>query len=581
MNILGLIYQDCSDPSATLIVNGEIVAIVEEERIVRDKHACDRFPSNAISACLEIADLEIDDIDIISIGWDASKFPKKIENFYQTIRREHPLLSQKSLAWQDKNIYRYTKYNLLKTLTDNLFSDRNEIPSDIAVVFTPHHYSHACTAFLVSGFNEAAIITMDGHGEEDCTNLWVAEGNEIKNINQWNIPNSMGWFYTKFTQWFGFRPHDGEGKLMGLAAYGEWDQEMMDKVDKVCRLTGDDLVYSLEPTFFFNENVGDTVFCKEWIDLFGEPLPYEKSIEYSEDHKNLAFAVQQKLEDVGIALAEYALSKTGKSKLCVAGGSFMNCKMNGVLAEKFGFNNFFAQPMAGDNGISMGAALAVASGQDNLRSFKMDNIYYGPEYTNQEIEEALEQHRASIRYHFHDYVEKRVAVLLSESKVVGWFQGRMEGGARALGNRSILGNPCDPDARKLINGKVKFREMWRPFCPSTIEEEGKRFFDYEGELPFMIVACQANKNYADKIPSVVHCDNTVRVQTVSKTTNPKYHKMISEFGKITGIPIVLNTSFNVKGEAIVCSPEDAINCFLNTGMDYLAIGDYLVSRREL
>jgi|TARA_R110000824_G_scaffold191451_3_gene373145 carbamoyltransferase len=576
-NILGLIYQNCSDPSATLIKNGQIVAIVEEERVLRDKHAVNKFPINAINSCLNIANLEINDIDIISIGWDASKFPAKIKDFYEEIRKVHAPLSKKSIEWQNKNINYYTKENLLNTLKQNLFPKKKEIPSKIKVVFTPHHYSHACTAFYMSGFSEAAVITMDGHGEEDCTNLWVADNYQIKKIKQWNIPNSMGWFYTKFTQWFGFRPHDGEGKLMGLAAYGSHDPELAKKVDEICKLTDDDRIYDVNSSFFFAENVGNTSFCKEWIDLFGEPLPYEKKIEYSDYHKNLAFAVQQKLEDVGVALAKYILNKTGKTKLCVAGGSFMNCKMNGVLAQHVGFDNFFAQPMAGDNGISMGAAVAAAS-KTNVRWPKMDHLYYGPKYTKNQIEKALEEQKKAIKYSLSSNIEKDVAGLLSKSKVVGWFQGPMESGARALGNRSILGNPLDPNARNLINEKVKFREMWRPFCPSTLEEEGQKFFNYEGKLPFMIVACEVNKEYADKIPSVVHCDNTVRVQTVSKETNPKYYKMIYEFGKITGIPIVLNTSFNVKGQAIVCSPNDAIKCFLNTGMDYVAIGDYLVSR---
>jgi carbamoyltransferase len=570
-NILGIIYQNCSDPSATLIVNGEIISIIEEERLIRDKHAVDKFPINAINSCLQIAGMTINDIDIISIGWDALKFPTYIKEFYEGVRKKYPNMSQKSIEWQNKNTNYYTKKNLLSTLKSNLFPNSAEIPSSIQVVFTPHHYCHACTAFFPSGFKDAAIITMDGHGEEDCTNLWIAENDEIKHIKKWMIPDSMGWFYTKFTEWFGFRPHDGEGKLMGLAAYGCFDKDIALKVDRVCQLTGDDQVYKLNPSFFFDKNIEGSNFCKQWIDLFGEAMPYEKEIKYSDYHKNLAFAVQKKLEDVGVALTEYVLDKTGKSNLCVAGGSFMNCKMNGVIAEKIGFNNFFVQPLSGDNGISMGAALAACRNSYNK---KMDNLYYGPEYDDEEIKNVLD--RLNVIYSFCDDIEKEVAQFLSQSKVVGWFQGRMEGGARALGNRSILGNPIDPNVRELINSKVKFREMWRPFCPSTTEESGNKFFNYEGLLPFMIVACEVKKEYADQIPSTVHFDNTVRVQTVSKKTNPKFHKLIIEFEKITGLPIILNTSFNIKGEAIVCSPEDAINSFFKTGMDYLAIGNYLV-----
>ncbi len=571
LTILGLLFEG-SDPSAALIRGEEIVAIAEEERFSRDKHASGAFPIQATEFCLKQAGISIDELDAIAIGWDVTKFPEAIDTFYKSTVKEHAPLSRKSLEWQDKNRNRYTRDALMEQLEEALFQDIAEADRP-EIHFIHHHYAHACSAFMLSGFEESLVITADGHGEEDCTHLWEADADGIRDLGQWNIPHSLGWFYTKFTQFFGFQAHDGEGKLMGLAAYGKPDAELTAKLDKIIRLTGDEQIYELESRFFLGKFVEGTHYTQEWIEIFGEPLERDDDRLLNQPTKDLAYAIQKRLEDIGIALAKNGLERTGKKQISVAGGSFMNCKMNGELAKLVGFDNFFSMPMAGDNGISIGAALAVRLNKRLPWRTQLEHLYYGPAFSNSEIEEALSE--GGLEFTKRDDLPQEAARLLAESKVIGWFQGRMEAGARALGNRSILGNPLDPAIRDIINAKVKFRELWRPFCPSTTVEDGPSYFDYAGLLPFMIVACNAREGQDEIMPSVVHCDNTVRVQSVTKAANFPYHSLISKFRELTGIGVVLNTSFNVKGEPIVCTPKEAVNCYLKTSIDYLAIGDYL------
>lgn len=572
--ILGLLFEG-ADPTAALIRGQEIVALAEEERFSRVKHASGSFPSLAVSFCLKYAGISLKDIDIVAVGWGADKFPGFMDSMYEMIRTSCSPLSKKALSWQQKNRTRYTKEALLAQLDEHLFKGMSTPPE---VRFINHHYAHACSAFLLSGFNEACIVTADGHGEEDATHIWDAGADGLHDLGQWNIPHSLGWFYTKFTQFFGFQAHDGEGKLMGLAAYGNYDPVLEGLVSRVLRLTGDDTVYALESRFFFGEFAKDSNYTAEWLELFGKPL--ERDDEHLMDtyYRNLAYAVQKTLEEVGKRLVRLVMAKTGKQRVCVAGGSFMNCKMNGELANMVGLDNFFAMPLAGDNGIALGAALAAHLDMGLPWTTPLRHTYLGPEFDDETVMSALDS--APIVYSKKVDIATEAAALLAQSQVVGWFQGRMEAGARALGNRSILGNPLDPKIRDIINAKVKFRELWRPFCPSATEEDGPDYFDYTGEMPFMIVACESRAGMAERIPSVVHCDNTVRVQSVSKEYNPRYHALISQFKELTGYGVVLNTSFNVKGEPIVCTPQDAVQTFLKSNIDALAIGNYLAFKKS-
>jgi len=572
--VLGLIYT-YYDPAAALIINGKIIAFAEEERFIRSKHAFGKFPLESVKYCLAEAGIEISEIDIIAVGWDAAKFPGHMAEFYLKTWYKYQPCSRYLYDWQIKSLSQYTKEALTSEIHNNIFKglNENEYPE---IRFINHHFAHACSSYLASGFKNAAILTVDGHGEDDCTNFWIAEKGSIRHIRQWLLPNSIGWFYTKFTQWFGFHPHDGEGKLMGLAAYGQKVKELIAKVHKVIHLTGDNDIYCVDARFFYAEFIKDNAFTEEWIKLFGEPRPLESKEPFSDYHKNLAFAVQCVLEEIVLVLSKELLQVTGENRLCVAGGTFMNCKMNGALVKKIGLENFFVQPLAGDNGIALGAAFAVYHQEGIPLDPSFEHLYLGPAFRNEFIESELK--RYGLSYQYSENIAEDVANLLAGNKVVGWFQGRMEAGARALGNRSILGNPLNPKMQDLINKKVKFREPWRPFCPSIIIDSEANYFDFTGDLPFMIIATSTKDGLASKLPSVVHVDNSVRVQSVRKEINEKFYSVIDEFKKITGWGVLLNTSFNIKGEPIVCFPEDAIQCFLKTGIDVLAIGDYLVCK---
>lgn len=575
--VLGVHFEGM-DPSAALLRDGRLVAFAEEERFTREKHAFGAFPLHAVRYCLEAGGIGLTDVDCVAVGWAADKFPGAIGAFYLELARQHGPLSAASLAWQQRNLERYTPARLRGLIEAHLFQGL-PVHRRPAVRFVEHHLAHAAAAFFLSPFDEAegaAILTADGHGEDDCTNLWVAEGGRIRHLARWRLPASLGWFYTKFTQHFGFRAHDGEGKLMGLAAYGQPDEDWARRVAEVVRLTGDERVYQVEPRFFLGE-FADGHYTAEWLELFGPPRARESAEPFTQRDKDRAYAVQAALEAVGSALADEALRRAGKTRLCVAGGTFMNCKLNGVLAQRLGFPNLFALPAAGDNGISLGAALGAHHALGYAWREPLRHLYYGPAYDDAAIEQALIA--AGLTYRRCDDLPAEVAGLLAQSKVVGWFQGRMEAGARALGARSILANPLDPEIAGLVNGKIKFREAWRPFCPVTTVEDGPRYFDYEGELPFMIVACAAREGVAAQLPSVVHVDGTVRVQALRREANPRLYGLLEAFGARTGHPVLLNTSFNVKGEPIVCAPEDAVACFLRTGMDALAVGDFLVTEK--
>jgi carbamoyltransferase len=375
----------------------------------------------------------------------------------------------------------------------------------------------------------------------------------------------------------GFQPHDGEGKTMALAAYGKAEKNIINKVDKLIKTKGDS--YEVNSDFFYSKRHEKyKSFTKKFIEEFGEPLSNKNDI--SEYYKNLAYAVQYKLEQVVLMLVKKIYSVTKDKYFCFAGGTFMNCKLNGKVAKEDFVKNLFVNPLSADNGISLGAALYAANELGCNVSHKLRHTYYGPEYANSKIKQELDNFKDNLHFKKVENISEEAAKLISQSKIIGWFQGRMEAGARALGNRSILANPLDGKAKDIVNSRVKFREMWRPFCPSVIIEDAKNYFDIKVPSEFMIIAADAKEKVAELIPSVVHVDNTVRPQEVSKDINPKYWELIYNFGKITKHPVILNTSFNVKNEPVICSPREAIKCFLNTDIDYLCIGDFLVSKTK-
>jgi carbamoyltransferase len=570
--VLGLLFAG-KNPSACLLRDGRIVAFVEEERFTRVKHAENSFPLNSTKYCLDSSGIRLSDVEVVSVGWDAAKYDSGfMEDFFRdTISRFH-VRSKETLDWQKEKTRTYNSENLLQILRSNLGAN---LPP---VEFLPHHLCHAASTFFLSGFEQSNVLTCDGHGEEDCTVLWYADHGEIEKLEQINIPHSLGWFYTLFTKFLGFKPHDGEGKTMGLAAYGNYDSAIASRLSRLVFFHEDRIEVNAD-LFYGPRDDKYKGFPKLLIQEFGTPRS-ESNAEISQYYKDLAFVVQQTLEKAVLFYSRRLYSKTGCKYFCLAGGTFMNCKANGVLARADHVDGIFVIPTSSDNGISIGAAMLSANKMGIHVADKLNHMYFGPEFGNNEIEDELRKYSNELSFEKQTDISLPVAQLLGQNMIVAWFQGRMEGGARALGNRSILANPLDPKAKDVVNARVKFREMWRPFCPSVIEEESKAYFDIVFPSHFMIIAAEAKVGIKDLLPSVVHYDNTVRPQEVSAVVNPRYWRVINEFGRITGHPVVLNTSFNVKGEPIICTPTEAIRCFLRTDLDYLAIGDYLVWKKR-
>ncbi len=425
------------------------------------------------------------------------------------------------------------------------------ISPDIKVEYVEHHLAHVASAYFCSPFKKAIIISMDGEGEYVSTLLAVAKNGEIEKLKEFDAPNSLGLFYSAITAYLGFRPNSDEGKVMGLAAYGDPDKIDLSKMLEI--------------------NYGS--YKVNWKEI--RKLPKRKfdtkQIHNDEFGRDLAAALQKRLEEAALSLLEYLYDHTGYKKLCLAGGVALNCVMNSVLLQSEFVKDIFIQPAAGDAGTSLGAALYILG-----KHVEFKGNYFGPEYSNESIKHELDE--AKLNYEYVEDIEKRTTELIAQGKIVGWFQGKVEWGPRALGNRSILADPSDPEMKDKINYYVKHREPWRPFAPSMLEEAKDKYLENAYTSPYMILSFFVRENKVSEMISAIHVDRSARVQTVSKEYNKKYYKLIKEFKKLTGIPVVLNTSFNVAGEPIVCSPKDALGTFFKSGMDYLAIGNYLVRK---
>lgn len=571
MNILGFIHLP-QDSAACLLQDGEIVAAAEEERFVRVKHAFGCFPINAIRYCLSEGQIGMTDVDYITIGWDVNRYPMPMAEFFLRGWLQYPMKDEKTLKWELLQLKKFSPEVYVPRVIDSLVEHgfrREDLPP---IRFMRHHYCHAVTAFLCSGFDHAAVITLDGSGEENCTVIWEGRDGQLRKIKEFNIPQSLGWYYAAFTKHGGFEPYDGEGQYMGLAPYGRPNPKYTRLVEQVLEVVPGG--YELDPTWIFygSRTVSDR-FTDKFTEAFGPPRG--KGGEITEELKDIAYAAQEQLERVGLELARFALAETQANKLCLAGGVALNCKMNGRIFEELDIEDIFIQPISGDDGgCTLGAAAALHYElTGDTRPLRMEHVYFGPQYTDAEIESALEEHGVS--YAKSPAIQKDVASLLAKRRVVGWFQGRMEYGPRALGARSILADPRFPEMKDVVNNKVKFREPWRPFCPTILYERVGEYLTKGTFHPFMILACTIREEVRGKIPAVVHVDGTARVQTLKREHNPRFYDLIQEFDQLTGVPVLLNTSFNVKGEPIVCTPQDAVRCFLKTAMDVLAIGDFL------
>jgi carbamoyltransferase len=534
-----------------LVQDGELVFAVSEERLSR--HNKDgSFPIRAIRACLDHGGLGPDDIDHIAIGWP--KRPATFKHDVKTfLRGEVPSTWTR---WEHAVMF-FAKD--VRHRGGELDFERAFGAPKSPFHFIGHHEAHALSSYLMSGFDEASVLIVDGRGSDESTTLWHAKGNELKLVEKYEYPNSLGVFYAGITEMLGFEPYSDEWKVMGLASYGD------PTVDMSPLLRSSDGKYEVDGRRFMEKRLEDVVG------------PRRNGEELGQKHKNLARSAQKACEEAMLELVKRVTTATGCRNLCLAGGVALNSKANGELLRSGFVDNIYVQPAAGDDGTAIGAAYGVYArlGLPFPRK-PSGHSYLGPASTNDAIEKALNVYK--LPYERDANPSKRAAELLAQNRLVGWFQGRMEFGPRALGNRSILADPRFAENRDRVNDAVKFRENWRPFAPSVLADRAAEYFDDFYPSPYMILTFWANKSKAHEIPAVVHVDGSARVQSVERAVNPRYYDLIHEFGRLTGVPVVMNTSFNLKGEPIVCTPKDAIQTFYTSGLDDLVIGDYVVHK---
>lgn len=593
MKILG-ISAYYHDSAACLVVDGEIIAAAQEERFTRKKHDSE-FPINAIEYCLTEARIAASDVDYV-VFYDKPflKFERLFETYLAFAPKGFKSFATSLPVWVKDKLFQKTV--IIDALKEHL---SEEIDWAEKLLFSEHHLSHAASAFFPSPFEEAAILTMDGVGEWATTSLAVGSGNRLSVKNEIHFPHSLGLLYSAITYYIGFKVNSGEYKVMGLAPYGEPKYADLIKTHLVD--IKEDGSFHLDMSYF--DYCTDLKMTnKKFDDLFGAP-PRKPESTLTQREMDIAASIQAVTEEVATKLARGIRKNTGLKNLCLAGGVALNCVANGKLLRENIFENIWIQPASGDAGGAVGAALAAYYLMLNQpRKVKpndsMKGAYLGPEYSQKEIEERL----ASVGAKFEVVGDKELITLtaqaLADGKAVGWHQGRMEFGPRSLGGRSIIADPRSPSVQKQLNLKVKYRESFRPFAPSVLREDVSEWFQIETDSPYMLLVADIAKDKQlemteeqkklfgieklnvprSDIPAVTHVDYSARIQTVHKETNAKYHALISEFKKLTGCPVLVNTSFNVRGEPIVCSPEDAFNCLMGTDIDFLVVGNCIMKK---
>ena len=596
MYILG-ISAFYHDSAACLIDDGEIIAAAQEERFTRIKYDAN-FPVNAITYCLDEVNLKPDKIDYI-VFYDKPflKFERLLETYLAFAPRGFQNFVTSVPIWVKEKLFQ--KSLIIKNLRD-LWG--KEIDWTERLIFSEHHLSHAASAFFPSPFNEAAVLTMDGVGEWSTTSLAIGHGNELSVHKEINFPHSLGLLYSAFTYYVGFKVNSGEYKLMGLAPYGEPKYSNLIKENLID--IKEDGSFALDLNFF-NYCTGLTMTNEKFNTLFGD-VPRNPETEISQRDMDIAASIQKVTEEVLIKLVKGVAKTSGQKNLCLAGGVALNCVANGKLLREEIFEDIWVQPASGDAGGALGAALGayhIMLNKKRKPSDKIDNMkgsFLGPEYSELKINETLEGCGAVFSNHSQDQIIELTAKDLADGKAVGWFSGRMEFGPRALGNRSILADPRSESMQKLLNLKVKYRESFRPFAPSILREDLSNWFEMDTDSPYMLLVANVVESQrkvitkeesvlsgVDKInyprstiPAVTHVDFSSRIQTVHKETNLTFYRLLEQFKKLTNFPVLVNTSFNVRGEPIVLTPEDAFRCFMGTELDVLVVGNAYMKKTE-
>lgn len=604
MAILG-ISAYYHDSAAAIVKNGEVIAAVQEERFSRIKHDA-AFPLRSCEYCLKAAQISIDELDAV-VFYDKPflKFERLIESYYRFAPRGLPSFLKAIPVWLREKLF--LKRIIRKKLAEIEAFD----PQKLQLLFTEHHLSHAASAFFASPFEAAAILTIDGVGEWATASLGIGKGKEITIIKELHFPHSPGLLYSAFTYFLGFKVNGGEYKLMGLAPYGDAHSH---RVKRFISLIYEKLI-DLKPdgSLWLNQQYFDYVTglrmikAGKWEMLFGfaRRTP-ETAIE--QVHCDLAFAIQKVLENIVLGMVKEIKRITGLDNLCMAGGVALNCVANGKIVQKAIFKKLFIQPAAGDAGGALGAALAayhiygdqarkISTGSD-----KMKGTYLGPDFSKTVLRNWLDRQKLSYIYFEHfDKLCRAVSTALADGKIVGWFQGRMEYGPRALGNRSILGDPRNPKMQSIINQKIKNREHFRPFAPAVLAGEASDYFELEdNSSPYMLLVTKINEEQRimqkttpsdlslkdrlairrSALPAITHVDYSARIQTVHEASNPKFFQLLRAFKEKTGYGVLINTSFNIRNEPIVCSPEDAYHCFIKTGMDLLVMDQFVLKKHK-
>ncbi len=583
------------DSAACILVDGKIIAAAQEERFTRKKHD-PSYPHNAIEFVLKYTNLKLSEVDqIVFFEKPFLKFERLLETYVAFAPRGFVSFAKAMPLWiKEKLFQKNLLFNKLKKHDANYKSDEN-------IFFSDHHLSHAASAFYPSPFNEAVILTADGVGEWATTTVAVGKNENLEIKKEIHFPHSLGLLYSAFTYYTGFKVNSGEYKLMGLAPYGKPIYE--DKVKQLIDLK-EDGTFRLDQKYF-NYATGLTMTSEKFNNLFGQKPRNPQNEKITQFHMDIAASIQKVTEEIMINLAKSIREEYGIRNLCLAGGVALNCVANGKILNKKIFDNIWIQPAAGDAGGSLGAALALWHiDQGNKRSVNlnddMNGSYLGTEFKQDEIEIELKTAGANFEIYNYNELINKTAELLSNEKAIGWFQGRMEFGPRALGGRSILGDPRSDKMQKNLNLKVKYRESFRPFAPSVLREDLSEWFEINVDSPYMLLVANINSDKKiemtdeqrnlfgieklnikrSEIPAVTHVDYSARVQTVTRNTNNRYYDLISKFKEKTGCPVIVNTSFNVRGEPIVNTPTDAFNCFMGTELDYLVIGDCILDKTK-
>ena len=583
------------DSAAALVIDGNIIAAAQEERFSRKKHDAN-YPFNAVDYVLKESKLKLNEIDhIVFFEKPFLKFERLLETYMAFAPAGFKSFSLSMPMWLREKLFQK------KFLFDKLKQHDENFKNIDKIKFSEHHYSHAASAFFPSPFKEAIVLTLDGVGEWATTTVAIGKDNNLKMLKEIHFPHSVGLLYSAFTYYTGFKVNSGEYKVMGLAPYGEPKYKNL-IIEKLIDLK-DDGSFRLNMKYF-NYATGLTMTNKKFSNLFGEPVRNPKKDRLTQFHMDIAASIQAVTEEIVLRLIRSLVKEYEIKNLCLAGGVALNCVVNGKILKEKIFKNIWIQPAAGDAGGSLGAALAYWYRELNkprtIFKDQMKGSYLGPKFNENEIEESLKSLNANYKKLSINEIISTTANELAEDKTVGWFQGRMEFGPRALGGRSILADPRSEKMQKELNLKIKFRESFRPFAPSILREDVFDWFELNDDSPYMLLVSEVNKTKQirmtdhDKklfgieklnikrssIPAVTHVDYTARIQTVHKETNPKYYSLLTEFKKNTGCPILVNTSFNVRGEPIVCSVNDAFNCFMGTNLDILVIENFILYKKD-